>query len=92
VPSMAEDHGSGRIAPYGGEAMEDREIMQYSANAGVAQWVPGCAIPHLVPDTSAIAACYPAAVRTSSGATAGRRISSHSAEITADISAKAASA
>ena len=34
---------------------------------------------------------YSAAVRASSGATAGRRISSHSAEITADISAKAAS-
>jgi hypothetical protein len=42
-------------------------------------------------DERAIATCYSAAVRMTSGATAGRRISSHSAEITADISAKAAS-
>jgi len=38
------------------------------------------------------ATCYSAAVRMTSGATAGRRISSHSAEIAADINAKAASA
>jgi hypothetical protein len=84
-----------RWRPVLGEATEDPEITRYSAirtNAGVAHRAPGCAIPLLVPDTSAIAACYSAAVRTNAGATAGRRISSHSAEITADINAKAASA
>jgi hypothetical protein len=91
-PLMAADHwvrsdraelprGNGRA---GDDAVFSDSSKRWGGPSG--SWARDPARP-----TTALSACYSAAVRTNSGAAAGRRISSHSAEITADTSAKAAS-